>query len=235
MTTASAPQEHQASSKGIVALLRANLAGIVLLVAVFGGGLYVLTGGASTDYSCASYLTTDQTPVGIETAVDDLGRTHVGKGSSITYAYCPPTSGNHWPTPQAPIEGRVYGLEDVVLPAAYIHNLEHGQTVVLYRGDDAAAADRVAALEAWYATAPTSAICKLPTNASLLVARFDKLPAPIVALSWDVIYPLESVDTAALDAFIAKRSDRGPEAMCAAANSGATPTPGPMTSVAPSP
>ena len=223
------------SPRGIAATLRANLAGVAILVAIVGGGLYVLTGGATAEFDCTTYLTSDQTPVGVETPVDDLGRTHIGKGSSVKYVYCPPASGNHWPTPQAPIEGRVYGLDDVVLPEAYIHNLEHGQTVVLYRGDDAGAADRLAALQAWYKNAPNSAICNLPTNASLLVARFDKLPAPIVVLSWDIVYPLDSVDTAAIEAFIAKRSDRGPEAMCAAANGGASPTPGPMTSTSPTP
>lgn len=229
------PQVQRPESTGIAAKLRANLLGIVLLVAVVGGGLYVLGGGSLTAVECGSYLTAEEAPVGVETAVDDLGRTHVGKGSNVKYAYCPPASGNHWPTPQAPIEGRVYGLDDIVTPEAYIHNLEHGQTVILYRGDDEGAADRLAALQSWYATAPTSAICKLPTSASILVARFDKLPAPIVVLSWDVVYPLASVDAAAIDAFIAKRSDRGPEAMCAAANGGATPTPGPMTSTSPTP
>jgi len=235
MTTTNAEPTGAPKGRGLAATLRANLAGIAILVAVVGGGLYVLTGGATADYDCTTYLTSDQTPVGVETPVDDLGRTHIGKGSSVKYAYCPPASGNHWPTPQAPIEGRVYGLDDVVLPEAYIHNLEHGQTVILYRGDDAGAADRLAALQAWYPKAPTSAICNLPTSASLLVARFDKLPAPVVVLSWDIVYPLESVDTAAIEAFIAKRSDRGPEAMCAAANGGASPTPGPMTSTSPTP
>ena len=235
MTNINVEQAGAPKGGGIAATLRANVAGLAILVAIVGGGLYVLTGGATADYDCTTYLTTDQTPIGVETPVDDLGRTHIGKGSSVKYAYCPPASGNHWPTPQAPIEGRVYGLDDVVLPEAYIHNLEHGQTVVLYRGDDTGAADRLAALQAWYKNAPNSAICNLPTNASLLVARFDKLPAPIVVLSWDIVYPLDSVDTAAIEAFIAKRSDRGPEAMCAAANGGASPTPGPMTSTSPTP
>ena len=133
MTNINVEQAGAPKGGGIAATLRANVAGLAILVAIVGGGLYVLTGGATADYDCTTYLTTDQTPIGVETPVDDLGRTHIGKGSSVKYAYCPPASGNHWPTPQAPIEGRVYGLDDVVLPEAYIHNLEHGQTVILYR------------------------------------------------------------------------------------------------------
>ena len=225
-----------APRRGPLAALRANLAGLLVLAIVVGGGLFILSGGPSaSDYSCGSYVTAAEAPVGVETATADLGRTHVPKGSSITYVSCPPASGNHWPVPQAPIPGRVYGLDDVVVPGAYIHNLEHGQIVVLYRGDDAGAADRLAALQAWYPNAPKSPICKLGTDASLLVARFDRLPSPVVVLAWDVIYPLADVDTAAIEAFIAKRGDRGPEPMCTEAAGGASISPNPMTSTSPTP
>lgn len=226
-----------APATGIVARLRANLAGILVLVIVVGGGIAFLSGGASAaDYSCGSYLTATDTPVGVATPVADLGRTHVAKGSSIAYAYCPPASGNHWPVPQAPLAGRVYGLADAVVPGGYIHNLEHGYIVVLYRGDDAGAADRLAALQTWYASAPTGPYCNLPTSTSLMVARADKLPAPVVALAWDIVYPLETVDGAALDGFIAAHGDRGPEPMCNAAAAAAGQSISPdMTSASPTP
>jgi hypothetical protein len=235
MNTVTPPTAAPATS--LVARLRANLAGILVLVIVVGGGIVFLSGGASAaDYSCSSYLTATDTPVGVQTPVADLGRTHVAKGSSITYAYCPPASGNHWPVPQAPLAGRVYGLTDAVVPGGYIHNLEHGYIVILYQGDDAGAADRLAALQSWYATAPVGPYCKLPTSTGLMVARADKLPAPVVALAWDIEYPLATVDTAALDNFIATHGDRGPEPMCNAAAAAAGQSISPdMTSASPTP
>ena len=103
-------------------------------------------------------------------------------------------------------------------------------------GDDAGAADRVAALQTWYATAPVSPYCKLPTSTGLMIARADKLPAPVVALAWDVEYPLATVDTAALNNFLATHGDRGPEPMCNAAAAAAGQSISPdMTSASPTP
>jgi hypothetical protein len=48
-----------------------------------------------------------------------------------TYDHKPPSSGPHYPTPFAPRPGNAY--KDPVPPQCYIHDLEHGAVVLLYR------------------------------------------------------------------------------------------------------
>ena len=74
---------------------------------------------------------------------DDMGNRHVAVGSKVTYTYCPPASGNHYNAAgQGPIQPRVYGPNDKTVPQGWIHNLEHGALVLLYRGDSAGATPR---------------------------------------------------------------------------------------------
>ena len=59
----------------------------------------------------------------------DRGQGHVDVGKAIQYAEYPPTSGQHWP---------VVAKWGVVYPEAlpdevYVHNLEHGGIVLLYK------------------------------------------------------------------------------------------------------
>ena len=54
----------------------------------------------------------------------------------MSFTYCPPASGRHYNASGAgPISPRLYGPDDRVNPQGWIHNLEHGGLVLLYRGD----------------------------------------------------------------------------------------------------
>ena len=76
----------------------------------------------------------------------DMGRRHVAVGEKVTYTYCPPASGSHYNAANAgPIQPRFYGPNDRVLPEGWIHNLEHGAMVILYRGHEAIRASRTTA------------------------------------------------------------------------------------------
>ena len=94
-------------------------------------------------------------------AQPDMGDEHVANGASITYTYCPPASGRHYNgTQTGPISARVYGPADDVRPQGWIHNLEHGALVVLYRGDSEGATDAgQAALRAFFDSYPPSPVC----------------------------------------------------------------------------
>ena len=96
-----------------------------------------------------------------------------------------------------PIPARVYGPNDNVVPDGWVHNLEHGGLVVLYRGADV----DVSALQALYAAMPLSPVCGFPPGGqapSPVIARFDQMAWPFAALVWDRVLPLETLDQAAI-------------------------------------
>jgi len=145
----------------------------------------------------------------------DMGQGHVAVGTVIRYTYCPPASGKHYDAPdQGPISARPYGPSDSVIPEGWVHNLEHGGLVILYRG---AEADQNA-LRALYAAVPTSPVCGFPPGGQSpgpVVARFDQMAWPYAALVWDRVLPMETLDQAAVLDFYARYGERtNPQKFC---------------------
>lgn len=185
----------------------------------------------------------------------DTGREHIAVGSFVRYALCPPATGKHNnATGEGPIKAGVYGPDDQTLPQGWIHNLEHGGLVLLYRcsgGDTACTDTGQAALRQFNASFPNSPVCNLPAGSiGPVVARFDQMKWPYAALIWGVVLPLNTLDTAQITAFFHQQGERtNPEALCAkptstpgpagtpaasaAASAGATVTPTPVPTAAP--
>lgn len=160
----------------------------------------------------------------------DMGYKHADPGARVTYAYCPPASGRHFNMAGvAPIPAKVYGPDEVQVPQGWIHNLEHGAIVLLYKCPGPACDDAgQAALKALLAKWPNSPICNFPPNAvSPLAVRFDDMAWPYAAVVWDVVLPLQTLDESGLLTFFADRAERYniQEKGCP----DPTPTPGPAT------
>jgi Protein of unknown function (DUF3105) len=158
----------------------------------------------------------------------DMGNTHVALGTIVTYTYCPPASGRHYfASGQGPIPARPYGPNDVVIPEGWVHNLEHGGLVILYKGADA---DQ-AALRALYDAVPVSPVCGFQPGGNSpgpVVARFDDMAWPYAALVWDRVLPMETLDQAAVLDLYARYGERtNPEKLC---NPSASPSGGPSAS-----
>jgi hypothetical protein len=174
--------------------------------------------------------------------VPDLGRSHVAAGTVVRYTICPPASGQHYNAAAAgPIQPKVYGPDDEALPEGWIHNLEHGALVVLYRcpGDACTDAGQTA-FKQFFATFPASPICGIPpARLSPVIARFDDMKFPIAAIVWDVILPLQTFDQAQILAFFNQQAERtNPEQQCALPSASPAPaapsaSPEPSGSVAP--
>lgn len=164
----------------------------------------------------------------------DLGRDHTT--GFVRYALCPPATGNHYNTQgEGPIRPGVYGPDDQATPEGWIHNLEHGGLVLLYRcrgGDTACTESDQAALKQFNASFPNSPICNVPSGGvGPIVARFDQMQWPYAALLWGLVLPLDSLDTNQIFAFFAQQGERtNPEALCAKP----TPTPAPIDTPVPS-
>jgi len=161
----------------------------------------------------------------------DMGQGHLPGGTFVRYLFCPPASGRHFfGTGIGPIRAQVYGPEERIIPQNWIHNLEHGGLVLLYRCPaDACDPAGQARLEQLYRDWPNSPICGFARGepnglGSPVIARFDEMAWPYAALVWGVVMPLDAFDEGAILDFYAAYAERfNPEPFCQAP----TPTPGP--------
>lgn len=116
-----------------------------------------------------------------------MGREHIRDlNTSINYAFCPPTSGDHFNTTnKGPIRAGVYPKTEEQIPGGWIHNLEHGYTVALYRctgPDDCPSDAEMAVLNDFYdqATFSENQAC----SRKVVVARFDSMDNRFAMLAW---------------------------------------------------
>ena len=223
-------------------------AGLVVVIAI--GALLVYASFTTKGYVCLSEWTPGPTPTTAPSATphigyfqDDLGRNHVDVGVRVRYAFCPPASGQHYNQPgtAGPIEPRFYGSSETTIPQNWLHNIEHGGLVLLYRcasGDTCDDAQQTT-LRNFFTTFPNSPICDTPKGTTgPVITRFDDMKFPYAALLWDQVLPLDSFDAEQVLAFFAHNADRtNPEPQCAqpTPTAGPTGTPGPTATPAATP
>jgi hypothetical protein len=156
----------------------------------------------------------------------------VSGGTKITYTYCPPASGRHFQQPAGPIPARLYGPNDTVIPQQWVHNLEHGAIVILYRDVEA---DQ-AALRALFDGMPPSPVCGFEPGGQSpgpVIGRFKDMAWPYAALVWGRVLPLQTLDTPAILEFYATFGEKtNGEKQCA--DPSAAPSAAPSGSAAPS-
>ena len=167
----------------------------------------------------------------------DMGRRHADFGTQVTYQYCAPASGPHDnKSGSGPIAPRLYGPDDAVIPQGWIHNLEHGALVVLYKGSSGGATpEGQKQLQAFFDAFPNSPVCDIAkgTSQGPVIARFDQMATDYSALVWGRVLPLETLDTNAILDFYATWGERtNPEPQCAPS---ASPSAAPGASASPSP
>lgn len=218
-------------------------AALLAVVAVVGAGVFA----AATEkaYACSNVWVPSPTPSPREGASPqpgyvqpDMGRGHITVDTKFTYTYCPPASGKHYAGQTAPIISRVYGPTDAVLPGQWVHNLEHGALVILYKGSET----DEAALRALFDAVPPSPVCGFEPGGQSpgpVVARFDEMASPFAALVWGRVLPLQTLDQQAiLDFYAAWGEKTNPEQQCeapsASPSSSETPSTSPATSAEPS-
>jgi len=163
----------------------------------------VFLGATQKAYACSTIFNPSPTPTispgssdRLGFPQDDMGNSHV-VATPQRYTWCPPASGNHFnATGLGPIRPRVYGPNDNVGPSNWVHNLEHGGLVVLYRSDSpGATADGQSAFREFFNSFPASPTCKIPAGqVGPVIAKFDDMPYPFAALVWDRVMPLGSWD-----------------------------------------
>ena len=153
---------------GAIVVLVAAAIGAVVLLMPRGSGL----GGAQSQMR---QVTTEQA-------------SHVDEGSALTYSHRPPSSGMHYGTLPQPQEYRMY--DTPLTPGRWVHMLEHGAVVVLYRPDlcdDAC----VQQLGQFYDSAPRSTLVGIR---HLAITPYSDMDHKIAVVAWGYVDEMDQVD-----------------------------------------
>ena len=166
----------------------------------------VVAGGIAAAIVFATGQTPSETAEVAETVseryeVDDEGRVHVDAGAEISYRHTPPSSGPHYGRPAN------YGVYSSKVPeGAWVHNLEHGGIVLLFKCDgdcDSKAAE----IESIYGGLPVGAFGEV----KLIATPYQRAPTDYTLLAWGWQEDLESLDPARVERFYRDLVDKGPE------------------------
>jgi hypothetical protein len=186
--------------------------------------LALLVGCSSSTVSPAA--TTDSGPPPLSSDAGTCGVTtqrysidaasHVPQGTPVPYISNPPCGGDHygqWVT---------WGAHSIAIPPGnWVHNLEHGGVVFLYRCASRAACPEVAAkLEALAAKLPIDPLCAAGgegVRTRILVIPDPDLPigVEVAAAAWNNTLVARCFDEAAFQDFFVQHEGHGTEATCA--------------------
>jgi hypothetical protein len=103
----------------------------------------------------------------------------------------PPSSGPHWETVPQPQEYRMYDTNAPLPPGRYVHMLEHGAVVVLYR-PDLCDDSCVQQLGQFYDSAPRSNLVGIR---HLAVTPYQDMDHAVAVVAWGYIDEMDQVDT----------------------------------------
>jgi len=156
-----------------------------------------------TDAAATDAATTTCTM--LESPVAGEGWMHVTEGSVITYAHNPPAGGPHYP-----IWARYMAFTAAIPRGYWVHNIEHGAIVLLYRPD--ADPTLIAALNAAYAAIPDDPMCGHPR--ALLTPDPD-LDDVIAVSANGFVLEADCVDEPTILAFVTAHRNMAPENVCA--------------------
>ena len=139
----------------------------------------------------------------------DEGQFHAPEGTGLTFGSNPPNSGTHFP-----VWGR-YGKHDEVLERGYyVHNMEHGAVVLLYKCNGACP-EITNALQEVMDSRPADSSCFANVKNRLVLTADPLLDVPVAAAAWRNTYRAQCVDAPSLKKFIATYYGKGPEDTCA--------------------
>lgn len=138
---------------------------------------------------------------------------HVPEGTRITYASNPPSSGPHYP------DWASYQDHYEIVPRSYyIHNLEHGGVVFLYKCDQSDGCPQVVAgLKRVMDGLPDDPVCAdedRGVRVRALLTRDPLLDVPIAAAAWGWTYKAQCLDAESLSQFAISHFSAGPECTC---------------------
>ena len=154
--------------------------------------------------------------------IPEMPHEHVAPPAKVTYAHNPPTSGCHYSLGygQAPITAGAYPYTQSIPAENWVHNLEHGYIVVLYRCPEGCDAD-FTKLREWMAKQPPDPALAALTKSQpgfkaytkIIVVPWPSMTPKFAAVSWDYYDPMDTADTTELQHFYDNHVDTAPEGL----------------------
>lgn len=136
-----------------------------------------------------------------DTCLPIEGDQHVATGSTVNYRDNPPASGAHYSeSGVAPIDVGFY--PDPVPPEVWVHNLEHGDIVILFDCPGTCDPGFLQDLQSFFNSV---------VSQNIVITRYPGLPSPIMAVAWQVQRNFDSYNAVDLKAFYDRRVGQAPE------------------------
>jgi hypothetical protein len=190
------------------------LVAVLVVAAVAVVSFALLSGGGPSggSYTCQQLMQPQEGASPANPIVTpNLSYDHVPTGSDIDYPVCPPASGPHYnERGVAPLPPRFYAADAGVGPANWIHNLEHGFVVALYRCADGVCPpeDQLSEIRSFILNGPTTpSATRCGYQSKVLAARFDDMATPFALLAWDRVLLLDQFDAAVARDFASRWID----------------------------
>jgi hypothetical protein len=174
----------------------------VFAVLIIGGGglLYFLVNPPSFPFLAGPKQAAVHTAA---LSIPDEGHQHIADGAPLGNKHQPPSSGNHYATP-LPL-----GTYPTAQPAGnWIHSLEHGYIVVVYRCSGAECADLNSQAKTIMATLP-----KDPKygEVKFVATPYQTMTPKIAVLAWDKEQDMDLMDQGLIAAFYKQYINHGRE------------------------
>ena len=137
---------------------------------------------------------------------------HVAIGTHVDYDSNPPSSGPHYPIWAA------YQVWDTPIQREYyVHDLEHGAIVFLYKCPDGGGCpDIVDAFKKASDAIPDDPVCSgSGVRVRTVITPDPLIQGPIAAAAWGWTYNAECIDLPSLTQFAKDHYGQGPEQLCA--------------------
>ena len=114
--------------------------------------------------------------------------THVDEGAPLSYSHRPPSSGMHYGTVPQPQDYRMW--DTPLTPGRWVHMLEHGAVVVLYR-PDLCDSGCVQQLGQFYDSAPRS---NLVGVRHLAITPYEDMDHAVAVVAWGYVDEMDQLD-----------------------------------------
>lgn len=119
-------------------------------------------------------------------SVPDEGHQHVVEGGPLSSKHQPPSSGNHYPRP---LPAGTYPIAQP--PGNWVHSLEHGYVVMVYRCSGAECADLNSQAKTIMATLPRD---PKYNEVKFIATPYQTMKPKIALLAWDKEQDMDSMD-----------------------------------------